>query len=168
MPAATAIRRCTDSERDTVLEIINTAAKAYCHVIPADCWKEPYMPVTELDHEISAGVKFWGYEQEGRLAGVMGMQSVRDVDLIRHAYVRTEHQRCGIGAALLRHLCHLSTQRLLVGTWAAATWAIQFYRRHGFTQLDPPTAAPLLKSYWSIPQRQLEAATVLVFDSVLA
>jgi GNAT superfamily N-acetyltransferase len=168
MPAATAIRRCTANERDTVLEIINAAATAYRNVIPADCWNEPYMPRAELDHEISAGVEFWGYQQGAQLAGAMGIQSVRDVHLIRHAYVRPEYQRCGIGAALLQHLCRLSTQRLLVGTWAAATWAIEFYRRHGFTRLDAPTAAPLLKSYWSIPQRQLESSVVLVFDGVLA
>jgi GNAT superfamily N-acetyltransferase len=168
MPAIASIRRCTDNERDTVLEIINEAAKVYRRVIPEDLWRDPYMPRAELDQEISAGVTFWGYQQGSRLAGVMGIQSVRDVALIRHAYVRSEHQRRGIGAALLHHLCQLSTQRILVGTWADATWAIEFYRRHGFTPLDARTAAPLMKSYWSIPQRQLEASVVLVFAGILA
>jgi GNAT superfamily N-acetyltransferase len=168
MHAPASIRPCRDDERDTVLEIINTAAEAYRKVIPADCWKEPYMPGAELDEEIAHGVRFWGYERDGRLTGVMGIQAVRDADLIRHAYVRTEFQKHGVGTALLHDLCSSSTRRLLVGTWAAATWAIEFYRRHGFALVQPDAAAVLLKSYWNIPQRQLDTSVVLVFGRVLA
>ena len=122
------IRLCNDHERTAVLAIVNAAAEAYRGVIPADRWHEPYMPREELDGEIAAGVVFWGHEQDGRLVGVMGLQSVRDVDLIRHAYVLPESQGRGIGGALLRHLRGLSTRPMLVGTWAAADWAVRFYR----------------------------------------
>jgi len=126
------IRMCGDDERGAILAIINAAAEAYRGVIPADRWHEPYMPPRELDHEIAAGVIFWGYEADDDLLGVMGIQSVRDVDLIRHAYVRPDSQRLGVGSALLEHLRRLGTRRMLVGTWAAAEWAIGLYQRHGF------------------------------------
>jgi len=155
------IRRCRDDERVAILRIVNLAAEAYRGVIPADRWHEPYMPASELDREIGAGVAFWGYEADGELLGLMGIQSVRDVDLIRHAYVLPGRQRGGIGGALLEHLTGLSTQRMLVGTWAAAEWAIRFYRRHGFEPVSSEQSAALLRSYWSIPERQIVTSVVL-------
>src|SRR5690348_2986517 len=144
-----------------MLAIVNAAAQAYRDVIPADRWHEPYMPAAELDAEIAAGVVFWGYEDEGRLLGVMGIQRVRDVDLIRHAYVTPEAQRRGVGAALLAHLLATGDRRILVGTWAAAGWAIDFYRRNGFEQAPCDRGATLLRDYWSIPERQVETSVVL-------
>jgi GNAT superfamily N-acetyltransferase len=143
---------------------VNAAAEAYRGVIPADRWHEPYMPREELDGEIAAGVAFWGYEAEGELVGVMGVQSVGDVDLIRHAYVSPGSQRRGVGGALLEHLARSSTRRLLVGTWAAADWAIRFYRRHGFELVSPEVKDALLEEYWSIPERQIETSVVLALD----
>jgi GNAT superfamily N-acetyltransferase len=155
------IRPCRDDERDAILAIVNAAAQAYRGAIPADRWHEPYMPAGELDDEIAAGVVFWGYEQDGELVGVMGIQPVRDVVLIRHAYVAPEHQGAGIGGALLEHLLSSSDGRLLVGTWAAAEWAIRFYERHGFALVSPERKAELLRAYWSIPERQVETSVVL-------
>jgi GNAT superfamily N-acetyltransferase len=155
------IRLCRDDERDDILYIINAAADAYRGVIPADCWHEPYMPGDELDRECAAGVVFWGHEDRGRLTGVMGLQQVRDVRLIRHAYVAPAKQRDGIGGKLLTHLRQLSTTPMLVGTWAAASWAIRFYQRHGFALVSPARKATLLKSYWIIPERQIETSVVL-------
>jgi GNAT superfamily N-acetyltransferase len=145
-----------------VLAIVNAAAEAYRGVIPADRWHEPYMGAAELDREIAAGVRFWGYEDGGELIGAMGVQEVDDVDLIRHAYVLPARQRGGVGAALLAHLRGASGRRMLVGTWAAADWAIAFYRRHGFELVSPPRrAAELLRRYWTIPERQVETSVVL-------
>jgi GNAT superfamily N-acetyltransferase len=156
-----AIRRCTDDERETIAAIVNAAAEAYRGVIPADRWHEPYMREAQLAAEIAAGVVFWGYEQDGELAGVMGIQPVQDVDLIRHAYVRPGGQGRGVGGALLEHLRPLSRGRMLVGTWAAAEWAIRFYRRHGFAPVPDALIAPLLKRYWDIPERQVQTSVVL-------
>jgi len=155
------IRLCRDDERAAILAIVNAAAEAYRGVIPEDCWHEPYMPAQELEGEIAAGVAFWGYEADGALVGVMGIQPVRDVDLIRHAYVLPAHQRHGIGAALLQHLRRRSARRMLIGTWAAAEWAIRFYRRHGFELVSPERKTALLKQYWAVPDRQIEASVVL-------
>jgi GNAT superfamily N-acetyltransferase len=162
----TSIRPCRDDDRAAILAIVNAAAEAYRGVIPADRWHEPYMPWDELGGEIAAGVAFWGYEEDGRLAGVMGFQSVRDVDLIRHAYVLPSSQRRGIGGALLGHLRQLSTRRILVGTWEAADWAIRFYRRHGFELVAPARKAVLLKAYWNVPDRQIEVSVVLASPPV--
>ena len=162
----TSIRPCRDDDRAAILAIVNAAAEAYRDVIPADRWHEPYMPWDELGSEIAAGVAFWGYEEDGRLAGVMGFQSVRDVDLIRHAYVLPSSQRRGIGGALLGHLRQLSTRRILVGTWEAADWAIRFYRRHGFELVAPARKAVLLKAYWNVPDRQIEVSVVLASPPV--
>lgn len=156
-----AIRRARDDERDDILEIINAAAEAYRGVIPADRWHEPYMPASELDLEIAAGIEFWVYEAEGVMAGTMGIQPVRDVDLIRHAYVRPGNQRRGIGGALIQHLRGLSARRMLVGTWADAEWAIRFYRLHGFELVPPERTPSLLKTYWTVPDRQIETSVVL-------
>ena len=155
------IRLCRDDERKTVLAIINSAAEAYRGIIPADRWHEPYMPAEELDRELAAGVEFWGYEADGRLIGVMGIQPVRDVDLIRHAYVLPGSQRRGVGGALLEHLRGLNGRPMLVGTWAAAQWAIAFYRRHGFELTSPVLKAALLRTYWTVPDRQIETSVVL-------
>jgi GNAT superfamily N-acetyltransferase len=156
-----AIRPCRDDERAAILAIVNAAAEAYRGVIPADRWHEPYMGAGELDAEIAAGVAFSGFEADGALVGVMGVQPVRDVDLIRHAYVAPERQGEGIGAALLAHLARSASRPVLVGTWAAAGWAIRFYRRHGFELVAPERKAELLRTYWTIPERQIEASVVL-------
>jgi GNAT superfamily N-acetyltransferase len=156
-----AIRPGRDDERAAILAIVNAAAKAYRGVIPADRWHEPYMPASELDREISAGVAFWVCEMEGVLVGTMGIQAVRDVDLIRHAYVLPGNQRHGVGGALIGHLRSLSKRRMLVGTWAAADWAISFYQRHGFELVSPERKTALLKTYWTVPDRQIETSVVL-------
>jgi GNAT superfamily N-acetyltransferase len=158
------IRPCHDDERGAILAIVNAAAEAYRGLIPPDRWHEPYMPAEELDGEIAAGVAFWGYEADAGLVGVMGIQPVGDVDLIRHAYVTPGRQRHGVGGALLEHLARASTRRMLVGTWAAAEWAIRFYRRHGFEQVSPERRTELLRTYWTIPDRQVETSVVLLKD----
>ena len=155
------MRPARDDERPAILAIINAAAEAYRGVIPPDRWHEPYMPAAELDQEIAAGVAFWVYELDGAMAGVMGIQPVRDVDLIRHAYVLPGNQRRGIGGAMLEHLQRLSTRRMLIGTWAAADWAIRFYERHGFELVSAERTPVLLKTYWTIPDRQIETSVVL-------
>jgi len=163
-----AIRRCRDDERAAILAIVNQAAEAYRGVIPDDCFHEPYMPAGELDAERAAGVTFWGYDDDGALLGVMGIQPVGDVDLIRHAYVAPAHQRRGIGAALLEHLTGATAGPILVGTWAAAEWAIAFYRRHGFALVAPERAAALLRAYWTISDRQIDTSVVLARGPVPA
>ena len=155
------VRPCRDDERGAILAIINAAAKVYRGVIPADRWHDPYMESRELESEIAAGVRFWGYEGDGGLIGAMGVQPVRDVDLIRHAYVLPDSQRRGVGAALLGDLRDVSARRMLVGTWASADWAIRFYRRHGFELVTPERKTSLLKTYWTIPERQIETSVVL-------
>jgi GNAT superfamily N-acetyltransferase len=155
------IRPCRDDDREAILAIVNAAAEAYRDVIPADRWHDPYMPAAELDAEIAVGVRFWGYEEDGALVGVMGVQAVRDVDLIRHAYVAPGRQRGGVGGALLEHLLERAERPVLVGTWAAAEWAIRFYERHGFARVAPDRIAPLLRTYWTIPERQIETSVVL-------
>jgi len=156
-----AIRPCRDDERPAILAIVNAAAEAYRGVIPEDRWHEPYMDAAELDREIAAGVVFWGYEEDGELVGVMGIQPVGDVDLIRHAYVRPGRQRGGIGGALLAHLRDQASRPMLVGTWAAAEWAIRFYERHGFELVSRERKTELLQRYWDIPERQIETSVVL-------
>ena len=144
-----------------ILTLVNAAAEAYGGVIPDDCWHEPYMTADELDREMQAGVEFWGYEEDGELTGVMGIQDVGEVDLIRHAYVAPDSQRRGIGSALLERLCGSTQRRVLVGTWAAAEWAIRFYERHGFKLTSREETASLLRTYWTIPDRQIETSVVL-------
>lgn len=157
----TGIRRCLGKEFETIYAIVNEAAQAYKGVIPADLWREPYMPRDELRHEINDGVRFWAYEEAGRILGVMGIQDVKDVSLIRHAYVRKASQNKGVGTKLLSHLCGQSARPVLVGTWASADWAVHFYERQGFRQVDDETKTMLLKKYWSIPERQVETSVVL-------
>ncbi len=158
------IRRCRDDERPAILAIVNAAAEAYRGVIPADRWRDPYMPADELDAEIAAGVAFWGYEEGAELLGIMGIQPVRDVDLIRHAYTAPAQQGRGVGGALLSHLlAERGPRPLLVGTWAAAEWAIRFYERHGFASVAVERKTELLREYWTIPERQVETSVVLSF-----
>jgi N-acetylglutamate synthase-like GNAT family acetyltransferase len=144
-----------------MLDIINDAAQAYRGVIPADCWCEPYMPKAELEQELEAGVVFWGFESQGELVGVMGIQPVQDVTLIRHAYVRTVSRNQGIGSHLLAHLRTLTDHPILIGTWATATWAIRFYQKHGFRLVTPAEKNRLLRKYWTISDRQVETSVVL-------
>jgi GNAT superfamily N-acetyltransferase len=160
------IRPCRHDDRDAIFEIVNAAAEAYRGVIPADRWHDPYMPMAELEAEIAAGVAFWGYEADGALLGIMGIQPVRDVDLIRHAYVVPASQGRGIGGDLLEHLMRSATRRVLVGTWAAAEWAIRFYRRHGFQQVTAEQKDELLKTYWAIPERQIATSVVLARPAI--
>ena len=160
-PGQTNLRRCRDDERAAMLAIIQAAAEAYRGEIPDDCWHEPYMSAKELDDEITAGVEFWGYERDGVLAGVMGVQAVRDVELIRHAYVLPGWQGRGVGSALIGHLRRRGTRRTLVGTWSAATWAIRFYQRHGFEPVPVAQVPALLRTYWNVPERQIETSVVL-------
>lgn len=155
------IHPCENSDFETIYAIINDAAQAYKPVIPRHCWKEPYMPREELHQEIEHGVRFWGCEEEGKLLGVMGIQEVKDVSLIRHAYVRPRHQNRGIGGRLLTPLRGQTLRPMLVGTWAAAVWAIRFYERHGFRLVTTEEKNRLLRKYWSLPDTQIEASVVL-------
>jgi N-acetylglutamate synthase-like GNAT family acetyltransferase len=156
------IRRCRSADFDTIYAIVNEAAEAYRGVIPADRWKEPYMSKGELRREIDDGVEFWGYEEEGKLVGVMGIQHVQDVALIRHAYVRTARCNRGIGGKLLSFLRGQTTRPILVGTWADAIWAIRFYQKRGFQLVSAEEKNRLLRKYWCIPERQIETSVVLV------
>jgi len=157
----TSIRRCSDGEREAIFAIVNAAAEAYRGVIPPDRWHEPYMPMSQLEGEIEHGVEFWGYEEDGELLGIMGIQRLGEVDLIRHAYVLPASQGEGVGGALLEHLMEKAERPVLVGTWAAAEWAIGFYRRHGFEQVSPVRKDELLRRHWNIPERQIETSVVL-------
>ena len=156
------IRRCEETDIETIFTIINDAARAYRGVIPADRWHEPYMPLEELRDEIESGVVFWGWEEDGRLTGVMGIQDVKDVTLIRHAYVRTSDRNRGIGGRLLKHLRTLTGRPIMIGTWKAAAWAVTFYKKHGFQLVTAEEKERLLRTYWSIPERQVTTSVVLV------
>jgi N-acetylglutamate synthase-like GNAT family acetyltransferase len=156
------IRACEDNDLLDIYNIINDAAHAYRGVIPADCWKEPYMGSEELRHEVADGVRFWGYELSGRLIAVMGLQNKVKVALIRHAYVRTEYRNQGIGGQLLAELRTQCEQPLLIGTWAAARWAVAFYQKHGFQLVPNSGKDKLLRKYWSISKRQIETSVVLI------
>jgi GNAT superfamily N-acetyltransferase len=155
------IRRCDDRDFELMRAIVNDGAQAYKGIIPSDRWTEPYMSAEKLQHEIDDGVVFWGYEDGGQLVGVMGLQQVQDVTLIRHAYVFTANQGQGIGARLLSHLRELTSDPVLIGTWADAVWAIRFYEKHGFRVVSPEEKNRLLKKYWTIPERQIETSVVL-------
>jgi N-acetylglutamate synthase-like GNAT family acetyltransferase len=155
------IRPCVVADIPGMERVINEAAEAYRGAIPPDRWHEPYMPREELEGEIAAGVKFWCVEDAGEVIGVMGLQDVKDVTLIRHAYVLRDRQRSGVGSALMKELVAKATRPLLVGTWAAAGWAIRFYERHGFELVPQPEKDRLLDTYWSIPARQRDTSVVL-------
>jgi N-acetylglutamate synthase-like GNAT family acetyltransferase len=155
------IRQCQHRDFEVLYSIINDAAQKYKGVIPDDCWKIPYMSESELKHEIDEGVVFWGFEAEGELIGVMGIQQILDVTLIRHAYVRPAQQHQGIGKQLLDELCRQTDRPMLIGTWADAVWAIRFYEKHGFRRVPPREKDRLLEKYWSISARQVETSVVL-------
>jgi GNAT superfamily N-acetyltransferase len=155
------IRRCGASDFEAIWAIINDGAQAYKGIIRADRWTEPYMSRGHLRQEIADGVLFWGYEESEELVGVMGLQPVADVTLIRHAYVRSSGQKRGIGGQLLAHLRELTSGPVLIGTWADAVWAIRFYERYGFRTVDLEEKNRLLKRYWTIPDRQSDASVVL-------
>jgi N-acetylglutamate synthase-like GNAT family acetyltransferase len=155
------IRKSVDGDFAAMLAIINDAARAYHGVIPADRWHEPYMPAEELAREIASGVLFWVAEQDGRVSAVMGMQDKGDVALVRHAYVASTTQRTGVGTKLLHHVQRLTEKPILIGTWSAASWAVGFYQRNGFTLLSTAEKERLLRKYWSIPARQVETSVVL-------
>ena len=149
-------------DRARIFEIVNTAAEAYRGAIPDDCWHEPYMPREELDREIEAGVDFWGYEEDGELIGVMGIQPIKDVALIRHAYVLPGTQGKGIGTQLLAHLETTTDRPILIGTWKDAGWAIRFYEHHGYELVPEQDREALLRKYWTlISDRQVEVSIVL-------
>jgi len=155
------IRKSVEADFPVMLAIVNDAAQAYRGVIPADRWHEPYMPADELVKEIADGVVFWVAEEDGRLSGVMGIQDKGDVALVRHAYTAPTIQRKGVGTGLLRHVKSLTDKPVLIGTWADASWAIEFYRRNGFTVVSKSDRDRLLRTYWSIPARQIETSVVL-------
>ncbi|MFC2020202.1 GNAT family N-acetyltransferase [Chloroflexota bacterium] len=158
------IRQCQPGDTERIYFIINEAARAYEGIIPADCYHQPYMPMDELEREMKR-MGFTGWEVNGELVGVMGFEPVKDVCLIRHAYILPQWQQQGVGSKLLNHIETLvTTKRLLVGTWADAYWAIDFYRKHGFTLL--PDKDELLKTYWDIPRRQIETSVVLGIEVV--
>jgi GNAT superfamily N-acetyltransferase len=160
------IRLCRADEAPAILAIVNAAAERYRGAIPADCWHEPYMSREQLERDIAAGVTFWGYvDEDGGLAGVMGIQRVKDVALVRHAYVRPDRQGRGIGGRLLAHLEGLGSQRILIGTWADAGWAIRFYAGHGYVLVPQRETAALLRTYWTVSPRQIETSVVLAKPS---
>jgi GNAT superfamily N-acetyltransferase len=166
--AAAAIRPCSGNDAPDILHIINAAAVAYRGAIPADRWREPYMSLDELCAEIDAGVRFTGCIASGALVGVMGIQRVRNVRLIRHAYVRPDWQGHGIGSQLIRHLGASNDLPVLIGTWAAASWAVRFYEGHGFALVPAEAIAPLLQTYWNVPERQIETSVVLASPALSA
>jgi GNAT superfamily N-acetyltransferase len=156
------IQPCEAADLPVIFEIINESAVAYKGVIAADRWHEPYMPLAELESDIAKGVRFYGYNLDDRIMGVMGIQDVKDVTLIRHAYVRTSCRRNGVGRALLERLKQLTHRPILIGTWEAADWAIRFYEKNGFTLVGKEEKNRLLRTYWTIPDRQIEESVVLV------
>lgn len=155
------IRPCGTGDFHAIHTVINKAAHVYRGAIPPDRWQEPYMPEEELADEIKSGVNFWCWEEAGTILGVMGIQDVRDVTLIRHAYTLPDRQRTGIGSRLLKHLAAMTERPLLMGTWAAATWAVRFYEKQGFALVTEDEKNILLRKYWRIPERQVETSVVL-------
>lgn len=161
------IRKCIDSEIETIYEVINDAAMAYMNAIPADRWKNPYMSMEELKEQIEDGVAFYCYERDAEILGVMGIQDKGDVTLIRHAYVRTMHRKAGIGTKLLMYLTKEQQKPILIGAWKDATWAIDFYLKNGFRLAEEEEKNMLLKKYWEIPKRQVETSVVLMDEKYL-
>ncbi len=155
------IARCVETELTMVNDIINESAQAYKGIIPADRWHEPYMSIDEMNAEIASGVCFYGHSSNGSLTGVMGIQNVKDVTLIRHAYVLTKFQGQGIGRRMLEYMRNLTTQPILIGAWRSAAWAVQFYQRNGFHLVDEDEKIRSLKIYWTVPERQIQESIVL-------
>jgi GNAT superfamily N-acetyltransferase len=160
-PPSSRIRPCDESDFASILDTINDGARAYIGHLPPDRLRDPYMSADELRHEINDGVQFWAHEETGPITAVMGIQPVRDVTLIRHAYVRSDQQNKGIGGQMLSHLHSIASGPILIGTWADAIWAIRFYQRHGFVQVSHAEKERLLKTYWNVPDRQIETSVVL-------
>jgi N-acetylglutamate synthase-like GNAT family acetyltransferase len=160
-PRPSQIRVLKTDDLPVIFEIINDSARAYQGVIPPDAWHEPYMSLDELESEIRKGVRFYVFEMAGRILGVMGIQEVKDVTLVRHAYVRTECRGRGIGRSLLDYMIQLTHRPVLIGTWKAATWAIEFYRKNGFELVSAEAKDRLLRTYWTIPERQAQESVVL-------
>lgn len=156
------IRRCGDGDFEAIYGVINDVAIAYKGIIPGDRWHEPYMPREELREQIADGVQFSAYVDGDAIVGVMGIQDKTEVALIRHAYVRTQRRNQGIGTLLLQELIQDTTQPILIGTWKAADWAIRFYEKNGFRLVDEDEKNRLLRTYWNIPERQVETSVVLV------
>lgn len=161
------IRLCQEHEFDIIFEIINESAQAYKNVIPQDCWHEPYMPKEKLKSEIMKGVEFWCYEAQEQIVGVMGIQQIKEVTLIRHAYVRTQNRQHGIGSLLLEFLKYKTEKPILIGTWSDAKWAIEFYQKHEFFLVSQEIKTKLLKKYWDISERQNEISVVLADKKAL-
>jgi N-acetylglutamate synthase-like GNAT family acetyltransferase len=155
------IRQSREGDSAAMLAIINAAAQAYRAVIPADLWQDPYMPPEELEKQVAEGVTFWVAEEDRRLLGIMGIQDKGEVTLVRHAYVAPAVQRTGVGTSLLDHLRGLTSKPVLIGTWAASSWAIDFYRKNGFNVVPSTDYRVLIRRYWSIPARQIETSVVL-------
>jgi GNAT superfamily N-acetyltransferase len=162
------IRRMEERDAGEVFRVVNEASQAYRGVIPADRWHEPYMPMEELRDEIAAGVEFYVYAEDGPVRAVMGIQDRGEVTLIRHAYTLPSLQKSGMGTALIRHLLSLTPKPVLVGTWAAAWWAIRFYERNGFRLTGKREKDMLLKRYWNIPGRQVATSVVLADEKYRA
>jgi GNAT superfamily N-acetyltransferase len=155
------IRASAPADHPAILAIVNEAARAYRGIIPDDRWHEPYMPAEDLEREVAHGVHFWLAEDEGRVLGVMGIQDKGAVALVRHAYVTPRVQRGGVGTRLLRHVEGLADKPILIGTWADAAWAIDFYKRSGYRVVADSDKDRLLRTYWSIPERQIQTSVVL-------
>ena len=155
------IRRAQPDDFEGILAVINDAAEAYRGVIPSDCWHDPYMSAEDLKIEIEKNVVFWVLEDQGCLLSVMGIQDKDDVALVRHAYTVTESQGRGFGTRLLRHLESLTAKPMLIGTWAAANWAIAFYRNNRYRVVSEQEKDSLLRRYWTVPDRQIETSVVL-------
>ncbi|RJQ79504.1 MAG: N-acetyltransferase [Desulfobacteraceae bacterium] len=155
------LRPCEPNDFEDIYTIINDGAQAYKGVIPADRWHDPYMSRPDLEGEIQDNVLFWGIEQRGRLTAVMGIQDKGEVNLIRHAYVRTQCHRQGLGSRLLTCLAGMTAKPILIGTWADARWAVSFYQKHGYVLLEEEEKERVLKKYWRIPPRQVETSVVL-------
>ena len=156
------ITECTKKNISNILYVINDASLKYKGIIPNDCWHEPYMTKQKLISEFANGVRMFGYNKDSNLVGVMGIQELKNVTLIRHAYILTQYQGLGIGKSLLQHLFKIKTSScLLVGTWRDATWAIQFYEKFGFLLHTKKQTAQLLKKYWNLPSKQIENSVVL-------
>lgn len=155
------IVKCEQTDIKEICDIINDAAVAYKGIIPDDRWHDPYMSEKELQEQIDESVQFWGWKEQGEMMGVMGIQHRQDVTLIRHAYVRSVYRNKGIGSKLLTHLRSIASAPVLIGTWAAAVWAIDFYKKHGFHLLSASETKSLLREYWNIPDRQIETSVIL-------
>ena len=150
------------NDTSKILNIINDASLRYKGIIPENCWHEPYMSEQELIDEFNNKIHMFGYHKNNKLIGVIGVQEVKDVILIRHAYTLTAYQGKGTGSALLKYLLKKNqNSRILVGTWRHATWAVRFYEKFGFVLHAKEQSALLLKKYWKIPSKQIENSVVL-------